>query len=104
MRKHLFSILLASSPLVASPVFASPTEQAEVVIHGTVRDQVTGKGVAGVTVYRQETDETAITDDDGNFSFPPGPGGSSHLTIVDPSYERIDRLIDGSTYVNISMK
>ncbi len=89
-------------PLAAIVAAASPAAADDVVvIHGKVTDAQTGKPVAGASVYRQDTDEVAITDDNGEFAFPPGLGGLAHLAIVDPSYQRADAKTDGTTAVDI---
>src|SRR5579859_588033 len=95
LRSLLFATALGTTTVATA--FAQPdpgsTAAAETAIHGTVTDSVTGKGIGGVTVYRQETDETAVTDDGGHFTFAPGGTPTSHLTIVDPSYARTDLVV-----------
>jgi outer membrane receptor protein involved in Fe transport len=74
-----------------------------VVVHGVVKDAATGKPVVGASVYDQETDEVAITDEHGEFTLPPGPSGQRHLAIVDPSYQRGDAITDGAAEVSVAL-
>ena len=93
--RNLVTLVLA---LGAAPAFAQETPG----IHGHVVDAQTGKPVAGVSVYLQETDDVALTDDAGNFTFPSGPH-SGHLAVVDPSYQRLDVAGNDQTSVEIKL-
>src|SRR5205823_8937779 len=83
--------------LLASTAYAQ-----EVSVHGVVKDAATGKPVPGASVYREETDEVAITDDNGEFVFPPGASGHWHLAVVDPSYQRADVTTDGAATITLT--
>src|SRR5438132_933283 len=91
-------------PIIMIAALAAPAHaQESAAIRGTVHDAATGKPVPGASVYLQETDEVAITDDRGQFEFPPGFTGSAHLAVVDPSYQRADARGDGSRSIDIAL-
>src|SRR5262249_2359549 len=94
----MFALAVAMPPTIA---LADDPPAEGAVIHGTVRDAATGKPVPGASVYRQETDEVAITDEDGRFTFAPGGPATSHLAVVDPSYQRADIHTDAKSAADI---
>ena len=100
MRISQFIAPIAAIVASASGAYA---QEGNVVVHGVVKDAATGKPVVGASVYDQETDELAITDEHGAFAFAPGPAGTRHLAIVDPSYQRADAASDGQTEIAISL-
>jgi outer membrane receptor protein involved in Fe transport len=69
--------------------------------HGTVRDATTGKPVPGASIYAQETEEVALTDDRGEFVLV--TPGAVHLVVVDPAYQRADALV-GAAGIDIALQ
>lgn len=96
-----FSRLLAPLAFVVAGASGAHAQEGNVVIHGVVKDASTGKPVVGASVYDQETDEVAITDDNGEFTFAAGTH-SGHLAVVDPSYQRFD--IAGNDQATVEIK
>ncbi len=96
IRNVLFALAAATS--------AAHAQEGDVVVHGVVKDATTGKPVPGASVYREETDDVAVTDDNGVFTFPPAPPGHWHLAVVDPSYQRADAKTDGTADVAITLE
>jgi outer membrane receptor protein involved in Fe transport len=103
MRHHLFASILFSAATALVGAATARAEDASIVVHGVVSDASTGKPVVGASVYREETDEVAITDDTGAFQFPPGPPGPRHLAVIDPSFQRAEASTDGATAVDIAL-
>src|SRR5262245_5758794 len=101
MKTAMITLALCTAALPPAVSFADEPAVEGAVVRGTVRDAATGKPVPGASVYRQETDEVAVTDDAGQFVFPPGGPRTSHLAVVDPSYQRADVHTDGKTSVDI---
>src|SRR5262249_44191735 len=102
MRHSFASILFAAATALVATATAH-AEDASVVVHGVVTDASTGKPVVGASVYREDTDEVAITDATGAFHFPPGPPGPRHLAVIDPSFQRAEATTDGTTEVDIAL-
>ncbi|HEX7703989.1 MAG TPA: TonB-dependent receptor, partial [Kofleriaceae bacterium] len=95
-------MLITAATLLAnaSLVYA---QEGGVIVHGIVKDSATGKPVPGASVYREEMDDVAVTDEAGEFSFPPVPPGRWHLAVVDPSYQRANASSDGASEVDITL-
>ena len=85
---------------IASTASAQP---GDVVVHGSVTDSVTGAPVIGASVYNQETDDVAITDEHGAFRFQPSSPGHWHFAIVVPGYQRADTIGDGESDLAIAL-
>jgi len=94
--RWIIAALLAASAVARA-------QEGDVVVSGVVKDSATGKPLAGVSVYREETDEVAVTDERGAFSFPPGPAGRWHLAVIDPSYQKAELPSDGSAALDFEL-
>jgi outer membrane receptor protein involved in Fe transport len=97
------NISAAVLALLLATATSARAQEGDVTVHGTVIDAATHKPVPGASVYREETDEVAVTDDQGEFSFPTGAAGHWHLAIVDPAYAKVELATDGSEAVAITL-
>jgi outer membrane receptor protein involved in Fe transport len=94
-KKTIATILIA---LLA----ANASAQEPSAVHGSVHDATTDKPIAGVSVYAQETDEVALTDDRGEFVLV--TPGAVHLVVVDPSYQRAEARADASAAIAVRLQ
>lgn len=90
-RLIILIILLAGAGL--SRASAQPGPNA---LTGTVTDSLSGKPLAGVSVYLNNTSRGTVTAKDGSFRLPI-PGGTYQLVFSAIGYSTVIRWIDGRT-------
>lgn len=88
----LFLFMIVSFFMISSPVFAQ--ERTEVSLSGKVVDSSTEQSLSGVEVNIEGMDESARTDEEGNYHFDTLQPGNYTITVETEGYETWEKEVE----------
>lgn len=80
--------------------------QSNITITGTVKSQISGKGISNVSVYIQQTNHETITDEEGKYSISLEKG-NYNISFSAISYQQITKniIVDRESLIlNVTLK
>lgn len=92
----IVAIAIGLIGIQAEAQIADPQESQEASVSGTVVDASTGDALSGIQVQVEESEETAESNQEGEFSFENLEPGSHTLTVEEDGYEEWSQTIQVS--------